>query len=161
METEDGMTSKKGRTTMTDRDAALRLITEHIEREVERIGTYHGDPTATPGGTGYCIPAAVATQIVEKYLAAAPAAEAAPRYQIPPEDDERWQAGYQAAEAEAARTAPTALDVERLAQILKKGNIGCEAHGQTGGAYHLASDHREDAEFIAAEYARLRKGASE
>jgi hypothetical protein len=43
-------------------------ISAHIEAEARRIGTYHGDPAATPGGTGYCIPSAVATQIVDKYL---------------------------------------------------------------------------------------------
>jgi hypothetical protein len=43
-------------------------ITAHIESEAKRTGTYHGDPAATPGGTGYCIPGAVATQIVDKHL---------------------------------------------------------------------------------------------
>lgn len=43
-------------------------ISAHIEQAARDTGTYHGDPTATPGGTGYCIPAAVATQIVDKYL---------------------------------------------------------------------------------------------
>ena len=47
-------------------------ISEHIERAARETGTYHGDPTATPGGTGYCLPAAVATQIVDKYLLSAP-----------------------------------------------------------------------------------------
>ena len=56
-----------------DESAALRVslrdaISAHIEKEAREYGTYHGDPTATPGGSGYCIPAAVATQIVDKYL---------------------------------------------------------------------------------------------
>jgi hypothetical protein len=46
-------------------------ISAHIERAAREIGTYHGDPAATPGGTGYCLPAAVATGIVDKYLLAA------------------------------------------------------------------------------------------
>lgn len=45
------------------------------------------------------------------------------------------------------------LDVERLARALFRGDIGCEGHGHR--TRHMASDHREDAEFIAAEYARL------
>ena len=49
---------------VTLRDA----ISAHIERAARETGTYHGDPTGTPGGTGYCLPAAVATQIVDKYL---------------------------------------------------------------------------------------------
>lgn len=43
-------------------------IHKHIEAEAHRTGEYHGDPTATPGGTGYCIPYVVAEQIIEKYL---------------------------------------------------------------------------------------------
>lgn len=61
--------------------------------------------------------------------------------------------------AEAA--APAGLDVGKIAQILRLGNIGCEAHGMTKGAYHLASDHKEDADFIAAEYARLAEEPSD
>lgn len=63
---------------VTLRDA----ISAHIEHEAKRSGTYHGDPAATPGGTGYCIPAAVATGIVDKYLLDF---RAAPRAEGPPE----------------------------------------------------------------------------
>ena len=53
----------------TEQYVSLRdAISAHIERAARETGYYHGDPTATPGGTGHCIPAAVATQIVDKYL---------------------------------------------------------------------------------------------
>ena len=55
-----------------------------------------------------------------------------------------------AIEAEAAQGAAP-LDVDAVAQILKKGNIGCEDHRDLSGGYHLASAHKEDAAFIVAE----------
>jgi hypothetical protein len=54
-------------------------------------------------------------------------------------------------------SAPAGLDVELIATILRTGSIGCEDHRDLQGGYHLASAHREDAEFIAAEYARLQQ----
>jgi len=68
---------------VTLRDA----ISAHIEHEAKRSGTYHGDPAATPGGTGYCIPAAVATGIVDKYLLDF---RAAPRAEGRPSEAEDW-----------------------------------------------------------------------
>lgn len=114
----------RGRAMTPEQYVTLRdAISAHIEHEAKRTGTYHGDPAATPGGTGHCIPAAVATGIVDKYLLdfrAAPRAEGLPEpgLDMTPEQTIDWweQVAYSLG-ARAERAENTLRDLtQRVAE---------------------------------------------